>query len=315
MSLARYVELVNEQRANFPGYDKYHYSNPIINFTKTAADVVADLLTFPSAYYINTIETINPLYSDVEDFIYLEYVDTSFVTAGTLSDWRYFYIPVSLRASVETQKPLPYYNHYNAGMALVERVYPTKPFMYSLDRPSLYTFAEPLKTHRHPFGDHYLFTGNFYLKPNINKYVYEYIDFKQISEYGRVILYSDIAPVGFYPLANRLNRVSFQDTPPANVQLPPSQLSWVGSLPDLRFTGRITNETFAPNHPWFEYRLYVDDLPIERYILPDPPTTLSLDYVSTFLGEDMGINIPIHSNNQRIKYKQVSANQNLVIYP
>ena len=323
MSLTRYTELLALQRENHPRYSKYHFSLPIINFTKTALETAEELLTFPSAYYVNTIEVGNPLYTDVEDFFYYEFIVTSLVTSGTLSDWLYFYIPVSYNdptfqiggSPFIDQITLPYYKYYDSSIGLAERVYPHKPFMFSLPRPNIYTFAEPLRSQRHPFGNHFLFTGNFYLKSNINKYVYEYVDYQQVSEYGYVILFSDIPPLDFYPLANRINNNSFREERSNDVQLPPGRLAWTGNMPDLRFTGRITNETFAGNQPWFEYRSYTNDQPIDRVILPDPPTYLPLDYVKVFFGEDMGINIPTHSSTQQIKYRQISTNQKLLLHP
>lgn len=326
MALSNYINLILEQRKNYPRYSKHYYTNPLSPFVNlTAQEVAADLLTYNAAEFTNTIEVTRPLYSDVDDLVYYEFVNSTFIPNGTLSDWRYFYIPVSFRDPsflIEGQPfidqvPLPYFNRYNAYEQEVERVYPHKPFMHRIiNRPSVYSFGEPLQSQRHPFGNHFLFTGNFYLKPNINKYVYEYIDYQQVAHYATTILHSDIPPIGFYPLSNRVVDNSWSDALNTGIGLPPVTLDWTGDvLPDLRSSGRLTNQYFAGKHLWHEYVLYIDDQPTDRYLLPDPPTSLDLNYVKVFLGGDMGINLPIQFNTQTIKYKQISNNNYLSLYP
>ena len=321
MTLSVYLDLLTQQRDKYPAYAKYHYTNPLISFVKTAEETAQDLIRNPQARYVNTIETVNPLYDDTEDFLYFEFVDTSLVTGGTLSDWKYWYIPVSYKDRdvngtpfLEQIPELPFIYHYDAYREVVEKRYPFKPFVYSLARPASYNFAEPLVSHVHPFSSSFIFTGNYYLAPHRNKYIYEYVDYFQVSEYIYTIHMSDIAPVGFFPLSYRLSNASLVEGNLAEGN-PPVRLTWSEDRPDFRSTGRITNSTFSPKYIWFEYVIYIDDQPQETVLLPHQPTTLSLTYVDVFTGRQIGHNFPLSTNIQSVKYKQVSTNNKIVIKP
>lgn len=338
MTLLRYIELVTDQRENYPKYPKEHYFNPLPAFLNTAAYYLQQLKSSPSFKYVATIERQSTLYSDVEDLIYYEFIDYTFGVNKTLDNWRYLYIPVSFRDEIVEgaltfkEKYLPYIYRYEVKTASVEKIYPDTPYVHhvilnptaqtaaSTARPNVYDFESPKQHQRHPFGEHFLYTGNHFLASNSGKMIYEYVDYQQIHDFIEVIYQSLIPPTNHRFQSNLLQEFAIDGIHYNREDLfrkdyMPSVYEWQGSLPDLRATGQYTNANFSSKKRWYEYVEFQNEFPIYTILLPHPPTNRPITFVDVGLGKQMGIKLPTQFNTQTIKRKQTSSNNKIVIAP
>lgn len=336
MALADYLSLIAAQRQNFPKFPKDYALDTISPFLQTAAYYLEQLKINPGFKYINTIEREESLYPDVDDFIYYEFIDFSFGPTESLNRWRYLYIPVSLGNEIVDgsltlkEKYLPFLNRYDLDSESAYKVYPDTPYVFQVVlntdatsviqglRPKSYNYIRGRVNQRHPYGEHFLFTGNYFIANNIGKMIYEYVDYQQLHDYNEITYLSTNPPTNFRLQSDFLEDIGLTRTQVVE-QVPdledfmPSEYEWQGDIPDLRATGRRTNDRFSSKVRWYEYTEFKADLPLFNILLPYLPADRPVTIANILLGEQMGINLPPQFNTQTLKLSQTSSNNKIVI--
>lgn len=317
--LNNYLNLIAEQRVNFPNFRKDHYGIPLARRNKTAADEWADIQRYVHARVVNIINRNTPLFTDTEELYYYEFVDTSPAYRTTFTDWKYFYLPVeAYSATLIANDYLPSIKYYDVETETYEVRYPTSQFLYPIARPRTYYIDTPLINQTHPYAEHFIYTG-INVSNNNGRIIYEYADYKMLADDITVTYYSEINPknfefrsdnVEFFGMREEFSLLEFLDAPP-------TRLLWAADdLPDYRFSGRITTRQFSKAVQWYEYNVFNNNQLFDKILLPDPPTLKSLEFVTVAnSGAQMSLHFPIGYNRQRIIYKQTSSNNKIVLAP
>lgn len=315
--LNTYLRLITEQRLNYPNFRKDHYAVPLGKRNKTAAEEWADIQRYLQARVVNIVQRKTPLFSDTEELYYYEFVDTSPAYRTTFTDWKYFYLPVEAYSqTLIGNNYLPFIKYYDADTQTYEQRYPTEQFLIPLARPRIYYIDTALVNQTHPFAENFIYTGTN-TSNNNGTVIYEYVDYKMLTDDITITYYSSINPrnfefrsdnAEFFGLREEFSLLEFLDRPPV-------RLLWTREgLPDYRFTGRITTRQFSKTKQWYEYNLFVNNQMSDKVLLPDPPTLKSVEFVFVQSeGQQMSLHFPIEYNRQRIIYKQTSSNNKIVI--
>lgn len=315
--LNTYLRLIEDQRLSHPNFKKDHYAIPLSKRNKTAAQEWLDIQSYVHARVINIVERKTPLFSDTEELFYYEFIDTSPAYRTTFTEWKYFYLPVeSYSQTLISNNYLPLIKYYDADAQSYIQSYPTQQFLFPIARPKTYYEDAPLVNQTHPFAENFIYTG---INTSINNgsVIYEYVDYKLLSDDITVTYYSKINPRNFefrsdnaeyFGLQEDFSLLEFIDRPPV-------RLEWAqDEVPDYRFTGRITTRQFSQQKQWYEYNIFINNQMFDKILLPNPPTLKSIDFVYIQSeGRQMSLHFPIEYNRQRIIYKQTSSNNKIII--
>lgn len=315
--LNNYLTLISEQRENHPNFRKDHYGIPLSRRNKTAAEEWRDIQSYVHARVVNIVQRNTPLFSDTEELYYYEFVDTSPAYRTTFTDWKYFYLPVEAYSqTLISNDYLPFIKYYDAETQIYEERYPTEQFLFPIARPKTYYIDTPLVNQTHPYAENFIYTG-VNTSMNNGTVIYEYVDYKMLSDDITLTYYSKINPRNFEFRSDNTEFFGLQEefSLLELIGRPPVRLLWAqDSIPDYRFTGRITTRQFSNTKQWYEYNVFVNNQMFDKILLPDPPTFKSIDFVFVQSeGQQMSLHFPIEYNRQRIIYKQTSSNNKIVI--
>lgn len=317
--LNNYLTLIQQQRLNFPMFRKDHYIIPLSRRNTTSVEEWENIQRYKQARVINIIARNTPLFSDTEDIYYYELVDTSPSYRTTFTDWKYFYLPVDQYYQLLIDNNyLPSIKYYNVDKEVYKLIYPSKQFLHATQRPRTYYIDSSLINHTHPYAENYVYTG-INISNNNGKIIYEYADYKMLTDDISVVYYSDIRPdnfefrsdnVEFFGLREEISLIEF-------IGAPPGKLEWTSlNIPDYRFSGRITTTQFSKSTQWYEYNILINNQLSDKILLPNPPTLKSLDFVTLADSQtQIGLNFPITYNTQRTIHKQTSLNNKITLAP
>lgn len=307
MTLLSYINLTKEQRINNKEYPKEHYFDSIRPFNKLATKVWTDIQAYNNTKFINVIEFEQPLYLDTDDLFYYELIDTSPRDRSILSQWKYFYLPISYKQQLIDNNYLPFLHSYDVNTNTYEKIYPEKPYLFRKERVNTFFSTILRNDYIHPFSYNFIFTGVMFVTSS-SKVLYEYIDYRQLTDFNEVTYYSEIKPLNFILEDDIFQSSEFYTEVVLNRDQAPSKLIWSGDeFINYTFDGLTTTRKFA--NFGFQY-VYLRRLDGIRELLPDAPTNLSLLSIkSQFEGTEMGIQLPFNfTNTQRLIRKQQSDN-------
>jgi len=317
--LSNYLQTIESQRDNNPNFKKDYYMLPLIRKNTTSLKEWEEIQRYTNTRVINIIQRTTPYFTDTQELYYYELVDTSPSYRTTFINWKYFYLPVEQYSqTLIDNNLLPSLKYYDVETVSYKLIYPTKQYLYASTRPGSYYTDSPLVNQTHPYSDNFIYTG-INVSNNNGKVIYEYVDYKMLTDHISVLYYSDIKPknydlnadnADFFSLVDSFSLLEFIDAPP-------SKLMWSSNIkPDYRFTGRITNKQFSKSKEWYEYNLFSDNQPVKKVLLPDAPTLKDLNFVNIKSeSKKKSLHFPIGYNRQRIIYKQTSTNNKIVIAP
>jgi len=317
--LSTYLTLIKAQRAANPNRQKDYRAFPLPRqILKTSINAIEDLARRPNSKFIGIIKRDIPLYSDVEDVYYYEFIDLGARTRSNFVDWVFWYIPVSkyteLLAATNTAI-LPSYQIYNVDTAQVETILTQTQPLIPFIRPNSTFFNASYTNNTHPLIDNFIFTGYSFLDKK-GFMIYEYNDYKMFADDITISYYSTLRPLNFfvpsvvveeYALDIDVNMLRL-------VGKPPGYLEIYTGLPDLRASGRSTTEDFSSFRKWYEYIRYIDGQPFNRVLLPYAPTSLSINFVNVHLkNSQMSLIFKQSFNQQALSINQTSSNNKISI--
>lgn len=316
MTFVNYITEINKQRELYPKYKKQHYFNNLPNYTFNFEEIFDEIKIYnkKQLVFVSIIELENPLYPEIDDLLYAEFVDFSRNTNSSLNRWKFYYVPVSyFDLEVEQgitfkEKFLPYMYNYNVKTKSVKRIYPLDPFLFRFKPPETYSLVNPLPTNLHPLANNFVFTGKYFLTNNSGQFIFEYNDYKGFRDYFGIKYYSSIKPIDFHIYTSNINAASIQQINPAlNENSIPEEYTWApGETYNLFFTGNKTTKSFSTKTTWFTYLLTNEDGLDFEVLINSMPINTSIDFVKKELGASPTINIFPKSNSQSITYNQKS---------
>ena len=314
--LSNYLKLIAEQRLQNPLHPKDYRLNSLPKFTKTSHKAIEELVRWSNSQFTGVIERQIPLYPDVNDTYYYEFVDLGVRTKTDFTDWKFFYIPVSkyddLIAAARTGI-LPSYKVYNVDTASVDTILTKSPPLTPFTRPNSTFFNLPIVSNLHPLLSNFIFTGHSFLDKQ-GFMIYEYNDFKKFMDDITVTYYSKLRPLNFFIPSSLVEEYALEDDF-SNLSLiskPPSYLELYTNLPTLKFSGKSTTQEFNKFRKWYEYNRYIDGFPFDTVILPYAPTPLSIDFVNVEVNNaSMSLVFNQVINTQSLSLNQVSSNNKI----
>ena len=151
--LSNYLKLIAEQRLQNPLHPKDYRINSLPRFNKTSTKAIEELVRWSNSQFTGVIERQIPLYSDVTDVYYYEFIDLGVKSKTDFTDWKFFYIPVSkydeLIAAARTGI-LPSYKVYNVDTVTVDTILTKSPPLTPFTRPNSTFFNLPTVSNLHP---------------------------------------------------------------------------------------------------------------------------------------------------------------------
>lgn len=317
--LSTYLTLIQEQRLNNPNRQKDYRAIPLARQSnRTSIQAIEDLARRPTARLSSIVERAIPLYSDVEDVYYYEFVDLGALSRSSFPDWLYWYIPLSryneLLSSTNVEI-LPSYKVYNVDTATVETITTQNQTLISYARPNSTFYNVPYTNNIHPLLDNFIFTGYSFLDKK-GFMIYEYQDYKMYADDITITYYSVLRPLNFFLSSSIVEEYGLEiDIDMLRlVGRPPGYLEIYTGLPDLRATGKSTTEDFSNVRKWYEYIRYINGQPYDKVLLPFIPTSLSIDFVDIQLNNsNVGLLFKQTHNQQNLAINQISSNNKISI--
>ena len=320
MTLTNYINLITEQRIQQPLYPKDYRVNSLITKNITSVQELTKLISYPNSFIANIIQRNEPLFIDVDDLYYYEFIDLGPAYRTTFTDWKYFYIPLSKKDDLVTALPniLPTINYYNVETVLAGTLPLIKQTLAPFTRPNNFFFTEPKDSNLHPYINNFKFTGYSFIINN-GKFIFEYQDLSMYNDDISVTYYSELRPLDYFIKSTVVEEYGFiQDPLFSNSYLnPPGYLEfYTDRKPQLGFTGNVTTRLFTSTRRWFEYYIYEELSPSGRILLPYPPTNKSIDFVDSQLNNTVPvINFQTTFHIQNISVNQISHNKKIVLEP
>lgn len=314
--LSTYLRLIDEQRAANPQFQKDYRLKALPTLRQTSTEAINNLTRWSNAQFTGVIERDTPLYSDVNDVYYYEFVDLGVRTQTSFIDWRYFYIPVSkYNELIATARAgiLPEYKVYNVDTVSIETIQTKSPPLSPFTRANSSFYTPPFTNNLHPLVPNFLFTGYSFLNKK-GFMIYEYNDFKMFTDHISITYYSVLRPLNFFISTEIVEQYALESdfTNLSLINRPPAYLEIYTELPDLRYTGRSTTKEFNNFRKWYEYIRHIDGLPFDRVIIPYAPTPLSIDFVNVEINNAyMGLAFNQVVNTQTLSINQVSSNNKI----
>lgn len=316
-----YLDLINLQRIKNPNYPKDYrlisLPTKLTNFNFSTE--YQKLSSYPNVKFTNVIYRSTPLYKNLKDNYYYEFVDIGAGYKTNFEDWKFFYIPISESTNLINVDLLPFYFYYDTTTASLKKQYPNCQILIPTIRLDNYFYSTPAIDSKHPLSFIFTFTGYRYLNKD-GQMLYEYVDSSLYNDDDSITYYSFIRPTNFYNSSSIVNQYgltanksldSLKDFPPEKLELYLID-QYKNTLEDLRFTGNITTTNFNSNKKWYEYTIYRFGQPFNKIILPYPPTNLSLDFVRLELNNtNIGFKYNNIFNNQYISLNQTSLNNTI----
>lgn len=310
-----YLDLIQAQRIKNPNFPKdyrlIYLPTKLKEFNFN--EEYQKLISYPNVKFTNVVYRTTPLYKNIKDNYYYEFVDIGVGYNTTLEDWKYFYIPLNKGDLLLNTNLLPFYKYYNTNNSLLQKQYPIFQILIPFIKLNNYFYNTPLTINKHPLSPIFQFTGYRYLNKE-GLMLYEYIDSSLYNDDDTITYYSLIRPLNFYNSSSIANKYtltvdtrlnSFKDSPPESLEIYVDNLD---NLDDLRFTGNTTTSNFNSNKKWYEYTIYKLGQPFNKVLLPYAPTNLSLDFVRLQLNyTDIGFKYNNVYNKQYISLNQVSS--------
>lgn len=309
-----YLDLIYKQRIKHPLYQKdyrlIYLPQKIKEFN--LQDELNILISFPNIKFCNVVYRPTPLYKNLKDNYYYEFIETGAGSTTTLEDWRFFYFPLSFSQALINEELLPYYFYYDVTTQQIRKEYPTFQSLIPFTKSSDYFYNIANENNKHPLSPIFTFTGFTFLNKEGNM-LYEYKDTSSYNDHNEVEFYSLIRPLNFFNSSSITTKYSLE----LDIELlflegaPPSFLEIYNksSLEDLRFTGKTTTPNFNNFKKWYEYSNYINGQSFNKILLPYVPTNLSLDFVKIQLNNtNVGFIYNTTFNQQSLKIKQNSLN-------
>lgn len=317
--LNTYLTLIQTQRINNPTREKDYRTFPLAKrINTTSLEAIQDLARRPNSQFIGIIKRDIPLYSDVEDVYYYEFINLGIRSQSTFVDWQFWYIPVSKYTSLlsyTSPNILPSYKIYNVDTAKVTTVITKTQPLIPFNRPNTYFYNTPYNNNLHPLLSNFIFTGYSFLDKN-GFMIYEYNDFKMFTDHISISYYSMLRPLNFFIPSSIANGYGLE----VDINMlrllnkPPNYLEIYTGLPDLRATNKSTTSSFSNIRKWYEYIRYIDGQPFNKILLPYMPTSLSIDFVNVQLNNSqMSILFKQGFNQQTLSINQFSSNNKISI--
>jgi len=316
--LSTYLALIQEQRAAHPNREKDYRAFPLARKLTTSTDAITDLARRPNTKFIGITERSIPLYSDVEDVYYYEFVNLGARSQSSFPDWEFWYIPVTKYTELlaaTTPDKVPSYQVYNVDTALVETIETLSQPLIPYVRPNSTFFNISYSNNKHPLIDNFIYTGHSFLDKR-GFMIYEYNDYKMFADDITITYYSVIRPLNFFIPSTTVQEYALVvDTSVLRlIGRPPGYLEIYTELPDLRATGKSTTEDFSPVKKWYEYVRYFDGQPFNKVLLPYAPTSLSIEFVKVQLNNaQSGLVFNQVDNIQALSINQTSYNNKISI--
>lgn len=315
--LNNYLKLIQEQRNKNPIYQKDHYSFYLNKKNRTTIKEWEDIQRYNNARVINIVARETPLFKDTEEIYYYEFVDTSPSYKTKFNEWKYFYLPVeTYKQTLINNNYLSSLNYYNAEEQIYKLIYPIKQYLYPLNRPKTYYINNSFINQTHPYSNNYIYTG-IYTSNNNGEVIYEYVDYKMLTDDITITYYSNIPPNNYELRSKEAEYFSLKEEVAliSYINRPPSILEWSSSfIPNYKFTGRSTTKQFSKGKTWYEYNVFINNQVAYQILLPHKPTLKNIDFVKIQLeNKQMGLTFPIGYNIQRVIYKQISSNNKIII--
>lgn len=319
--LSDYLQLIDKQRIKQPLFPKDYRLINLPQKLITAEEEYTKLLQWPNTFLCNVIYRTNPLFPNIKDNYYYEFIDIGAGYRTTFEDWRYFYIPLSYKNRLIQDNKLNTINYYDVTKSSnIEQLTITTQLLIPYERLNNFFFSSPNNLSNHLLIPNFLFTGFSFLNKQ-GVLLYEYRDTQNYADDNSVTYYSEFVPNNFYMKSSVIKRYAIEKEP-ALIQHegnPPSKLYIQKSskliLDDLRFTGYSTNSNFSPVKKWYEYNFYKNNQPFTKVLLPYLPTNKSLDFVKIGMNQTtIGFKFDNIINTQSLTINQTSQNNIIKLY-
>lgn len=308
-----YLDLIIKQRLKNPNHQKdyrlIYLPTKTINFN--ILEEYEKLVSYPNVIFSNVIYRSTPLYKNLKDNYYYEFVDIGAGYKTTFEDWKFFYVPLSESSFLINQGLLPFFNFYSIDSPTIQKQHPSFQILTPSIRLSDYFYNTPSSNNKHPLSSIFNFTGYSYLNKE-GQMLYEYIDTYSYNDDSEITYYSSLRPIDFYNSSSIVNQYALEidnsllfleGAPPSFLEL------YENTFLDLKFTGKTTTTNFSKVKKWYEYLNFKNGQPFNKIILPYMPTTLSLDFVRLQLNNtNIGFKYNNIFNKQYLSLNQVSSN-------
>lgn len=316
MSLTNYLTLIKNQRLNNPKYLKDYRVESLTTLSFPVSTSITRLDRWPNARLCKVVQRENPLYFDTDELFYYEFVDVGSALSSTFEDWRYIYVPLSFKDELIQREKLPFYYKYNIEDVKIENQYIDSPTLISYPRPKSTFITTPDVSFLHPYLKNFIFTGHSFLtKQGIM--MYEYRDFNMFADHITITYYSKLRPLNFYLESSIVEVYGFENLIVLQQFIggSPNTLEvYTKDIPNLEFTGRTTNSSFSKKRRWYEYDLFLNQVPINKVLLPYRPVNRSIEFVDISVNnKSKTLFMPYRSSQQSIVINQQSTSKKIKI--